>query len=50
MWDDLVDRPLEYIISPEGQNRYGLTLDCLTGKPISWDDVILLQQKNGSIE
>jgi hypothetical protein len=34
--DDYKSRPMSFVLSEEGQQRYGSTFDYLTGKPIEW--------------
>jgi hypothetical protein len=35
-WEDMAARPLEHVLTPEGRERYGETLEALTGAPIDW--------------
>lgn len=34
--DDFVNRPMSYVLSDEGQEKYGLTFDYLAGEPLDW--------------
>lgn len=33
---DIEDRPLKFVLSKEGQQKYGETFEYLTGKPVEW--------------
>ncbi|MBN2676986.1 MAG: hypothetical protein JXR32_02855 [Anaerolineaceae bacterium] len=39
VWDDYHERPLEHVLSPEGQERYGKTFADLTGEKMEWKAV-----------
>jgi len=39
-WDDVRERPLEKVVSPEGLERYGATFNYLTGTRMDWTRVI----------
>ncbi len=34
--EDIKNRPISFVLSKEGQSRYGETFDALTGAPIKW--------------
>jgi hypothetical protein len=34
--DEIISRPIEYILGSEGEARYGETLDALVGEPFDW--------------
>ena len=34
--DDFVNRPMSYVLSDEGQQKYGQTFDYLAGEPLDW--------------
>jgi hypothetical protein len=36
LWDDAKERPLSYILSPEGREKYGATFRYLAGDKIDW--------------
>jgi hypothetical protein len=35
-WDELQEWPVDRVLSPEGQERYGSTFRYLTGEPVDW--------------
>ena len=35
-WDELPENPLTYVLSPEGQEKYGEAFRCLAGEPRHW--------------
>jgi len=34
--EEFKNRPIEYVLSPEGEKRYGMTMKALVGKPLEW--------------
>ena len=36
VWEDVKNRPMRQVLSPEGRERYGATFGYLTGEPLNW--------------
>jgi hypothetical protein len=39
VWDDFQERPLSWVLGPDGHEKYGRTFDYLVGGKLDWDEV-----------